>query len=184
MTDLLAATGSFMTLLFFLCERVKKLLYAYKSFDSWWRAESTSMSVYAVRLVCDASHVTRRADQWADKWPCSPICLSGAHLGRGANGLQIHTQCLKSAGIQMYKGWKKKNVLLVSVSVSLSPSLLCLFSQICQCHLGLRVILYPHCLTDRRALALWESKSSAEINPVPSAPHCRSGQQQVTSSAV
>lgn len=57
MTDLLAATGSFMTLLFFVCERVKKLLYAYKSFDSWWRAESTSMSVYAVRLVCDASHV-------------------------------------------------------------------------------------------------------------------------------
>lgn len=91
-----------------MCERVKKLLYAYKSFDSWWRAESTSMSVYTVQLACDASHITRRADQRGEKWPCSPICLSGAHLGRGASGLQIHTQCLKSTRIQMYEGWKKK----------------------------------------------------------------------------
>lgn len=62
----------------------------------------------------------------------------------------------------------KKKTFSWSLFQPLSPeSTLCLFSQICQCHLGLWVIFYPQCLTDNWVLALWESKSSAEINPVP-----------------
>lgn len=63
--------------------------------------------------------------------------------------------------------WDEKNPPTFSWSLFLPQSALCLFSQICQCHLGLWVIFYPQRLTDRGALALWESKSTAEINPVP-----------------
>lgn len=95
-----------MTLLF-LCVRELKSCYMHTS-RLTADGEQNPPACLCIQFECDSSHITRGADQWAEKWPCSPICLSGAHLVRGANGLQIHTQCLKSAGIQMYKGLKKR----------------------------------------------------------------------------
>lgn len=90
MTDLLTATRSFRTV--FVSVRGGKSFSRHtRIFDSWWRAECISMSVYTVQQVCDPSHITGRADQWNKKWPCSPICLSGAHLGGSLWPWDTHT---------------------------------------------------------------------------------------------
>lgn len=149
----------------------KKLLWAYK--DLWQLIESR-LSAWVclciqhgrcVFLLTLRTGPIRGLKSDHVNW----FFLSGAHLG-GANDLQTHTQWLKSTGIQMYMRRKKNFLLCIGLCfcLSFSPqSALWLFSQICQCHLGLRLIFYPQCLTDRGVLALWESKLRAEINPVP-----------------
>ncbi len=128
-------------------------------FDSWWRAECISMSVYTVQQECDPSHITGRAAQWSEKWPCSPICLSGAHLG-GAYDLQTYSQQCTNPDVQ---GMKET----FSPSLFLPLLLFACFHRsvnviwVCEWYFILTVLR----LADGGFLALRESKSSAQINP-------------------
>lgn len=78
---------------------------------------------------------------------------------------------------------KKEAFLGLCFGLFVPQSALSLFSQICQCHLGLWVIFYPHCLTDRGGSGFVRIKVECWDKFCPSARQCRSGQPQVTSSA-
>ena len=155
-TDLLREIRSFMTC-YCVCESWGTASIGRQGFVTADREQTQGV----LQEVCDPSHAQSR------QWPCSPICLSGAHLG-GANDPKTHNS-KKSAG-------------------TTSP----LFIGLCFCspprlrsgcfHRSVNVIW--DCESHRqRGSGVVGIKAERSDKSCPSALRCRREQQQVTSSA-
>lgn len=183
----------FMTCLCTMCEWGEKNCYKHKGMsDSWWRADMCKCV-----CVCDPSPITHRG--WSEEWKLTTLsdlfvrCTSGeiqqpsvSHTAASNAGIQMHTRKKKNCNLPLLRRDTPRLGVFLPSSPSRSLQLcLYLFSQVCQCHLGLCVIFYPsRCLSGRGVLALWESKQSAQIIPLPLRYSAGSGQQSVTYSTV
>lgn len=139
-----------MTLFFFCaCVRLRHEKKFPESHTGFWQQFECSMCLRGAVRVFYLSRLTRKDDRWREKASVFNDlfvrCTSG-----GSTVLHTQSQCLKVSDLQMSAGLSKNKIFFgVCFGLCVPQCALCLFSQICQCHLGLWAVLYPHCPTDK-----------------------------------